>query len=261
MTRGRPTRLLVFGVPPVSRSHYVLPIPIAIENRSAVPAASVHVQIELPAHCLLDGSAISDSVAGSLSFGALAVAGRTTSKFPSIAQVSYDVPIVRSRENVLIHEVVRIPTSGVPDIHITEQAILSSRWSSVEGFCSALNLRIYLAAATAKPIDVSVVIAVVNAATEAELTRRADALIAATWDNQRFARVGAIERLRRRFARRTGLAQLTFLERDALVLQPSLTVDSAVLRISRNAVMRFNLPPWGLSGRSGPYGDVPKSGG
>jgi hypothetical protein len=43
-------------------------------------------------------------------------------------------------------------------------------------------------------------------------------------------------------------AELVFLTRDALGVHPAAHIDPSVLRNSRTALLKFNVPPWGLTG-------------
>jgi hypothetical protein len=182
----RPRRLIVYGLRAVTRDYLILPVAIGLENLSPLPISSVHLQIELPAECLLDDATIRDDELGKITMGQVATKGRTAHRFGSMAQITYDVDIVRSREKTVIYEVVRLPRAHVPSVvHDRSQAVLQRRWGGTEGFLSAFQVRLYVSASNADPVDVTGVVAAVIADDEADLTRRADALLAKSWEGRR----------------------------------------------------------------------------
>lgn len=244
----RPRRLIVYGVPSVSRDYLIVPVAIGLENLSPLPISALHLQLEYPAECLLEDSTVQEDEGGRIKVGGVATKGRDARRFGSVAHVTYDIDVVRSREKAVISEVLRIPRHRVPSVaDDRSQAVLHRRWGGSEGFLSAFQIRIYASASNADPIDVAGVAAAVLARDEDDLTRRADALLAKSWEGRRFTSA-PVRRFWRRPRPRKEFAELVFLTRDALIAGPSAEVDPTVLRSSRTALLEFNMPPWGFAG-------------
>lgn len=111
-----------------------------------------------------------------------------------------------------------------------------------------VHIQIVLSAANCETQSITGVIAVVHAETEDELTQAADELIKRTWDDWR--RSSGISGLRWLWQKRslTEFAELILLGEDAMQTTPVPDVDPTILRNARTAILRFVMPPWGLTG-------------
>jgi hypothetical protein len=222
----------MYGLPAVSREFWVVPVAIGIENMSSLPITAVRLQIEYPAQFLVDSS----------------VPGRTAQRYGSLAQIIFEMELLRPKEQVVLHELVRIQRRQIATLGDEKrQALVQSRWTDVPYFSSALELHLSVWAGNCDPAAMSAIVAVSEVTRYEELTTAADRFIASAWDERKRAR--GVRHFIWPWRRRSRLehAELVFLPRDALIGKEEL--DPTILRYSRTALLQFVVPPWGLMGQ------------
>jgi hypothetical protein len=248
--RHRQKRVVVYRLPQLGRDYYLVPFGIGIENRSSVPITSLELQLEFAADSLLDNSRLVDRQHGPFTFDQVTVPGRMANRFGERAQVKFEFDIIRSKQKIVVWEVVRIPRDRIAHKDQTPtQVALEEMWGGVPSFLSALEVRISAWAANTDPVAVTGLIAACHVQTEDELTETATALFARLW------RGWAPQRGVRRHLRfwrqpwSVELAELIYLTKDALRPEKA-DIDPTILERAHHALLRFQLPRWGFSGEA-----------
>ena len=253
IVRTRPKRLIIYGVPPLDRDFFLLPIVIGLENLTALPITDVEVQLEYAAESLIDGAKIRDQQAGTFTMNLAAAADRTAKKVGDVAQVKFESHVLRAKEKRAIFELVRIPCghalAGADDV---DQTRLQDRWSQSPAFGGAITVRISVWSANCEPVSMKGVIAVCYAYDERQLAVHAQDLVARLWDGYKPGNRAALK-IRTVLGRRSSWslehAELVFLSQDALDTE-KVEANPIILRRAPHAVLQFARPPWDFTGRA-----------
>jgi hypothetical protein len=249
VVKAFPPRLVIYSMPPIPRDHIVVPVAISIVNHSSLAITSLAVQLEFDSSCLLDQSRIVESSGRILDMGNIVLPGRSAERFGSAAQVTIDIQLIRPRQPVTVWEMLRMPRRYVPsELDQERHSRLNRTWRGVQGFCSAVELRLVAWSANCDPIENSVVVAVCESSSDEETSRIVKDMIDALW-----AAPPSPDGGRRWFIPRKTLwsmetAESLILAHDALTLGPAgdWQLDPTVEQHARHAVIRFKLPAWGF---------------
>jgi CheY-like chemotaxis protein len=236
--RRRPRQVLIYGLPPVSRDYFVLPVVISLTNESDIAITNVRLLLRYPAECMLKDAVVMDAEhVEPILIDKVITPGRAALRMGDRADITYDIDLLPPRQTILVYEIVRIPTDHIPRGGGQTAAILERCWGLMPEFRSAFNLVASAWAGNALPVNAKAIIA----ACEAEARQHLEAIA------QKLSWRSRDDRYRRRTARwrvwriPTELAEVILLPHDALqTLQGEL--NPAILHGLPHALIEIDTP-------------------
>jgi hypothetical protein len=254
----------------ISRQAFAV-CPVLLENATHLPIMDLRLQLEYPEHYLIDGAVIVDD--GRETMAVLeplqGPQHRTAFKVAERALVSYEIPILRSGEKVVISEVLHLkPLDNLvlPENSSNRQVMerLKSRFANVEDFLTVMPINISVYSRNCNPLAKDIFLTWLHATSLEQLLECSKRWVGALWDNKypfpgiyfipyipsfiplRWSRL--VNQVHRAL-RQEQYAELRFLSTPIPESFQPRDAQKAAIE-AEGCVIAYYLPPWGIMGES-----------
>lgn len=255
--RGKNKRSFIFGAEPYDDGQVVLPCPLRLENPTQLPITDLTLQLEYPLAFLIDNSAFTKRTSQeTLIVKTLKAKERTVVRLNDVAQLRYDIPILRPGEKIIFTEPLKMFRFNPPDNKKIKSSDVDSihlirRFSGIKEFCNGCSIRVSVWSGNCSPVAMNLNVLWFNTDSFDELERLFRESGEAIWDNQRptpgiYREIPWNKKLK--FV--IELAELIQLPTDSWDISDNNDSFLSNLVNSYTALAWLEIPPWGFHGQS-----------
>jgi hypothetical protein len=256
--RSASARTIFVGTDTTSRKQTIVCCPFRLENPTLLPVTDVVLRLTYPSKYVLDDAVfVNEHYAWRWLPGSREGWRRELVRLPSLTQVSYELPVIRAQEAIVVPEFVSLRPLDPKDFRDDERLYAATsttarRFGTVAGFLNAVSIQASVWSSSCAPIAMEVNLVWLHATSMDQLSQVFRECGTAIWDGQRPAPGRYWTPWPRRKWNQVVRMELAELHLQGLPVSRPLVGESMLEQHlpTVGALARFELPPWGFYGQS-----------